>query len=199
MCNDLSECFEKLKTDTTKVLAISRSHSLNNPFFYIDDVDYFCFPVSENILIYSTVLMFRKYHHMLLLFNEKIRTVSESGLLEKWQIDSIKSGKRNSDSDQGDTHKKQLKMEHVEGAFLLVLAGSGISIVVFIFEVLFFYFEKKVACKRKALTNRYKLRRVITRWKAKVASKRVKISQKERHFHKGVKSQKIKHKQVYLP
>lgn len=86
ICNDLDQCFKALKTDRTKVLAISRAHASNNNFSYIDNIDFFCFPVSDDIVIYSSVMMFRKFHHLLPIINEKIRVIAESGLLKKWLL-----------------------------------------------------------------------------------------------------------------
>jgi hypothetical protein len=123
-CKNVDECFRKIRTDSSKILATSRSHVANNPFGYIDNVDYFCFPFTDNIVIYSTVLMFRKYHHLVTIFNEKIRTVAESGLLLKWQSDSKRSEKRNFQSGKQD-ERIQLRMEHVEGKLIQSETDNG--------------------------------------------------------------------------
>jgi hypothetical protein len=129
-CKNVDECFRKIRTDSSKILATSRSHAANNPFAYIDHVDYFCFPFTDNIVIYSTVLMFRKYHHLAATFNEKIRIVAESGLLQKWQSDSKRSEKRNFQSGRQDG-RIQLRMEHVEGKFVMMKSKSEQESIMF--------------------------------------------------------------------
>jgi hypothetical protein len=73
--------------DPSKALAISRAHAANNPYAYIENVDFFGFPIAEDIVIYSSVMMFKRFHHLLPILNDKIRAIAESGLFEKWQID----------------------------------------------------------------------------------------------------------------
>jgi hypothetical protein len=131
-----------LKTDRTKVLAISRSHASNNQYSYIDNVDFYCFPVSDDVVIYSSVMMFRKFHHLLPIINEKIRVIAESGLLTKWQIDSKNAGKKKVKSEvdastggHGGNKTMKLRLEHVEGAFLLISIGLSLAFFVFLLEI----------------------------------------------------------------
>lgn len=123
------------------MLAISRAHASNNNFSYIDNIDFYCFPVSDDIVIYSSVMMFRKFHHLLPIINEKIRVIAESGLLTKWQVDSKNTGTKKvtsevSESTGGHGGKlMQLRLEHVEGAFLLILIGLSFSFIAFLLEL----------------------------------------------------------------
>jgi hypothetical protein len=139
ICHNIDECFKEITKDRTKALAISRSHALNNPFGLNENEDFFCFPVSDDVVIYSAVMMFRKFHHLLPIINEKIRIISESGLLSKWQKESqmTKSG-LNTEKGTGGHGSVQMKLrlEHVEGAFLIVLIGLSIALVVFLLEIL---------------------------------------------------------------
>lgn len=136
ICEDLDRCLLNVSNNTTTAIAISRSHALNNPLGLTDD-DIFCFPASDDIVIYSTVMMFRKFHHLLPIINEKIRSISESGLLGKWRKDSdggiMENERENSASAQGSSQMK-LRLEHVEGAFLVVVIGLGIASVAFALE-----------------------------------------------------------------
>lgn len=108
----------------------------------MDNVDFYCFPVSDDLVIYSTVMMFQRHHPLLLTMNEKIRAISESGLLSKWEKENTIVGNGN-DGKNGDTSKgrgggKQMKLrlEHVQGAFILLSIGIAISGSFFIFEML---------------------------------------------------------------
>lgn len=149
ICDDLDECFSMLKRDRTKVLAISRAHALNNPDSNMKIDDFFCFPISDDIVIYSAVMMFRKFHHLQPIINEKIRVIAESGLLTKWQIDSKNAGKKivrsEGDANTGGHGNQlmQLRLEHVEGAFLLVLIGLSLALVVFLLELLICWLNRK--------------------------------------------------------
>jgi hypothetical protein len=141
ICHNIDECFEGITKDRAKALAISRSHALNNPFGLNEDEDFFCFPVSDDVVIYSAVMMFRKFHHLLPIINEKIRVISESGLLLKWQKDSQMARKSSMTNDKdkdksghGSVQMK-LRLEHVEGAFLVVLIGLSFALITFTLEI----------------------------------------------------------------
>lgn len=138
VCEDLDECFKVLPESRHKALAISRAHALNNPF-HLDDDDFFCFPVSDDVVIYSAVMMFQRYHHLLATINAKIRVLSESGLLEQWQEESSRASRASDEvakKQKSESQQMKLRLEHVEGAFLVALIGLGISFVVFLLELL---------------------------------------------------------------
>lgn len=137
----MDECFKEITKNRTKALAISRAHALNNPFNFNENEDFFCFAVSDDVFIYSAVMMFQRYHHLLSPINDKIRAISETGLLTKWQKDSART-KQAALSDANNGKRKhgsvqmKLRLEHVEGAFLVVLIGLSIAFVVFLLELL---------------------------------------------------------------
>lgn len=130
----MDECFKEITKDRTKALAISRSHALNNPFQLNENDDFFCFPISDDVVIYSAAMMFRRFHHLLPTINEKIRSISESGLLMKWQKDGRKGMGEGGKNDDG--VQMILRVENVEGAFLITLIGLAIALVVFLLELL---------------------------------------------------------------
>lgn len=139
ICKRLDECFKEVVIDKKKAVAISRSHALNNPLQLKEGVDFACFPVEDNVVIYSVVMLFRKFHHLLPFFNDRIRIITESGLLSKWELDSIKVSKKQETSGgggggHGSGKQTKLSLEHVEGAFFLVIIGLGIALLTFILE-----------------------------------------------------------------
>jgi hypothetical protein len=154
ICKKLDDCFLESSKDKRVAVAISRSHALNNPLQLKDGADFFCFPVSDNVVIYSAVMLFRKFHHLLPMINEKIRTILESGLLSKWELDSVKSGKKKSvDSGGGGGHggggpQVKLAYEHVEGAFLLIMIGLAASLVLFAIELTVSFLLKRKKYER---------------------------------------------------
>lgn len=150
ICPKIDECFGEILKDKSKAIAISRAHASNNPHGMKENVDFFCFPVSDDVVIYSAVMMFRRHHPLLWTINEKIRAISESGLLSKWEKESkfqktTPSKSTNSKNNEGenvandnnDDGNKQMKLrlDHVQGAFLLLLIGLTISFVAFLFEI----------------------------------------------------------------
>lgn len=141
----MDECFKAMTTNHSKALAISRSHALNNPFRLNENEDFFCFPVSDDVVIYSVVMMFRKFHHLLPTINEKIRSIAESGLLMKWQKENLRAGLSESSdaANKGEGAQMTLKLEHVEGAFLVVLIGLSAAVVVFLLELLTHWLLRK--------------------------------------------------------
>lgn len=149
----MDQCFKMITKDRTKALAISRAHALNNPFGLNENSDFFCFHISDDVYVYSAVMMFRRFHYLLPIINEKIRAIGESGLLTKWQRDSTKAGfgaVGNADKNK-DSHGSvqiKLKVEHVVGAFLAVLIGLGIAFIVFLLELLIHWLIKKKKCHR---------------------------------------------------
>lgn len=146
----MDECFKVITRDRTKALAISRAHALNNPFGLKDDDDFYCFPISDDVVIYSAVMMFRRFHYFLPVINEKIRAISESGLLTKWQKDSTRSRKIATADVKGGHGSVQMKLrlDHVEGAFLVVLIGLSIAFIVFLLELLIHWLIKKKKSQR---------------------------------------------------
>lgn len=132
-------CFKAMITNHSKALAISRSHALNNPFRFNENEDFFCFPVSDDVVILQIVMLFRKFHHLLPTINEKIRSIAESGLLMKWQKESLRVGL----SESSDGALMTLQLEHVEGAFLVVLIGLIVAFVVFLLELLTHWLIRK--------------------------------------------------------
>lgn len=149
----MDQCFKMITKDRTKALAISRAHALNNPFGLHEDSDFFCFPISDDVYVYSAVMMFRRFHYLLPIINEKIRAIGESGLLMKWQKDSTlarSDAMGNGDKNKGSHGSVQIKLqlEHVVGAFLAVLIGLSIALVVFLLELLIHWLIKKKKCHR---------------------------------------------------
>jgi hypothetical protein len=119
----LDECFKAITKDRTRVIALSRAHAVNNPYSLIENVDFFCFPVSDDIVIYSSVMMFKKFYHLLPIINEKIRVIAETGLLAKWQIDSKNLAKKKNkgevNTNSGGHGGKQMKLRVEHGEICL--------------------------------------------------------------------------------
>lgn len=101
---------------------MSRAHAVNNPFSLIENVDFYCFPVSDDIVIYSNVMMFKRFYHLLPKLNEKIRLIAESGLLTKWEMDSKnlakKKNKAETNTNSGGHGGKQMKLRVEHGKVL---------------------------------------------------------------------------------
>lgn len=154
----MDECFREVTKDRKKAIAVSRAHASNNPFQYIENDDFFCFPISDDVVIYSAAMMFRRFHPLLPIINEKIRAIAESGFLNQWQKDSKRAGKKikvkEGDKSHGSVQMK-LRLEHVEGAFLIMLIGLGIAFTVFLSELMICWLVKREKSYRFLKTMEY--------------------------------------------
>lgn len=152
ICENLDECLIDVTKNRSKAVAISREHAKNTRLPIADD-DFYCFPHSDNIFVYSVVIIAKKDFHLLSKFNELIRVISESGLLSKWHKDSEKlNGYDTEDIEENKAlnHPKNIQMKlkivHVEGAFFLCGVGLLAALFSFIVENITFYlfFKKHV-------------------------------------------------------
>ncbi|XP_047537189.1 uncharacterized protein LOC125071143 [Vanessa atalanta] len=99
----------------------------------------YCFPESNNLYKYGVVLLARKWFPMLERFNNIIRSVSENGLIDKWNKELF----IHSISSDGTSAILPLSIQHLLGAFMLIGILYTLSIIVFIAEVVLGYLKKK--------------------------------------------------------
>lgn len=142
ICENLDECLMDVTKNRSKAVAISREHAKNTRLPIADD-DFYCFPPTDNIFVYSVVIIAKKNFHLLSKFNKLIRRISESGLFSKWHKDSEKVGGYNvienkTSNNHNNIHMK-LKIVHVEGAFFLCGIGLLAALFAFIVEKITFY------------------------------------------------------------
>ncbi|CRK87861.1 CLUMA_CG001648, isoform A [Clunio marinus] len=52
---------------------VSHGHDSNNPFRLIENKEFFCLSISDDVVIYSAVMILSKFHHLLAIINESIR------------------------------------------------------------------------------------------------------------------------------
>ena len=160
ICQNLNDCLMDVAKNRSNAVAISREHAENTRLPITAD-DIYCFPPTDNIFVYSVVMLVKKNYHLLSKINENIRIISESGLLSKWQKDSeqidafndeLTNTNKNNNNPHGSVQMK-LKMEHVEGAFLLVIIGLVLSTLVFFMELFTFWLSKKK--KHNKMINKF--------------------------------------------
>jgi len=94
----------------------------------------------------------RRNYHLMSKISEIIRQLTEVGIVDKWEEQSYNTGiinkhakymKVNHNTDQGHVNQTVLTMDHMFGAFLVLFIGLIISIIVFLYEKIFFYYRKK--------------------------------------------------------
>lgn len=151
ICENLDVCLKDVTKNRSKAVAISREHAKNTRLTIADD-DFYCFPPTDNIFVYSVVIIATKDFHLLSKFNKLIRRISESGLLSKWHKDSEKVGGYNveemiENKTSNNIHMK-LKIVHVEGAFFLCGIGLLAASFAFIVEKITFYVFFRVNVKK---------------------------------------------------
>ncbi|CAH2236882.1 jg20291 [Pararge aegeria aegeria] len=97
----------------------------------------YCFPERNNLYKYGVVLLTRQWFPMLERFNNIIRSVSENGLIDKWN-EELFIHRISSES----TTVVSLGIQHLLGAFVLTGILYAVTIVVFIGELVVGYISK---------------------------------------------------------
>nr|ARO76464.1 ionotropic receptor 1 [Conogethes punctiferalis] len=111
-----------------------------------------CFPESDNLYKYGVVLLARKWFPMLERFNNIIRSVSENGLINKWNEELF----IHTVSGEGTNEIEPLSIQHLLGAFMFIGFMYAASILVFIMELCYGRLEKKKLTMNSKLTFRRK-------------------------------------------
>lgn len=151
VCKDLDTCLAQIKTTEKIAVAISRHHSSNSPT--ISDSEMFCFNREENIYTYSVSMLAKKQYHLLEKINYLLRTISESGLLLRWaqqsESNNVQSENNAPSGGHGGGPVVKLKLEHVQGGFLLLTIGLVLALISFIGEHLFYHLSKRLILNTK--------------------------------------------------
>lgn len=100
----------------------------------------YCFPESDNLYKYGVVLLSRKWFPMLQRFNSIIRSVSENGLIDKWNEELLRRRRYV----EGASTIVPLGVRHLFGAFIFIGLMYGASVLVFIGELAFYYVYKQI-------------------------------------------------------
>ncbi|XP_013147689.1 PREDICTED: uncharacterized protein LOC106110410 [Papilio polytes] len=103
----------------------------------------YCFPESDNLYKYSVVLLARKWFPILDRFNSIIRSVTENGLIEKWNRELFIH--RPSVESVGTI--LPLSIQHLLGAFAFIGLMYVLSTLVFFGELALGYIERRKATK----------------------------------------------------
>ncbi|XP_049877903.1 uncharacterized protein LOC126375103 [Pectinophora gossypiella] len=99
----------------------------------------FCFPESDNLYKYGVVLLARKWFPMLERLNSVIRSVSENGLIDKWNQELF----IHTVSTEGASTIEPLGVPHLLGAFMFIGLMYGASVFLFLGEFAFGYYQKR--------------------------------------------------------
>nr|AXF48860.1 ionotropic receptor IR29 [Lobesia botrana] len=91
----------------------------------------YCFKEGSNLYKYGVVLLTRRWFPLLLRFNNIIRSVSENGLIDKWNQELF----IHTVGVDGTSNIVPLGMQHLLGAFMFIGIMYAASVVVFLGEV----------------------------------------------------------------
>lgn len=153
-CLDLEKCLLYIKNDKKVAIAVSRHHADNNEV--IPRSQMYCFAKKDNIYTYSVSMLTKKQYHLLDKVNSIVRTISESGLLHKWESESSNAAEEESSADANSEgphgNAIKLKIEHVQAGFLLLGIGSILGAIILLLEIAFHKFKMK-NCKKKENKN----------------------------------------------
>ncbi|KOB65680.1 putative ionotropic glutamate receptor 87a [Operophtera brumata] len=93
----------------------------------------YCFPENNNMYKYGVVLLARQWFPMLDRFNNIIRSMSENGLIDKWNEELL----IHKVSIEGASTIVPLGVPHLLGAFMFIGLMYGASVLVFLAELAF--------------------------------------------------------------
>jgi hypothetical protein len=99
----------------------------------------YCFPESHNLYKYGVVLLARKWFPMLERLNNIIRSVSENGLIDKWNEELL----IHTGSVESASSIEPLSIQHLLGAFMFIGFMYAASIVVFVIEIVMGTIERR--------------------------------------------------------
>lgn len=104
----------EIKHNSKLAVAISRQHAANARIPLTEN-DMFCFDKANNIFSYSVVMLLKKDHHLLPLFNTLIRRIAEAGFILKWKADSeyLKFKKGLNENTDAHENAQPLNLDHV--------------------------------------------------------------------------------------
>lgn len=136
ICEEIDKCLAEIASDHFLAVAVSREHSENSPL--MKKTNMFCFTRSNNVYNFLVSILARKDHHILTRMNRNIRGILEAGLLSKWQADSQRESDLSADSteDDDDNGTIVLKVQHVQGAFYVLIVGLFVSFVIYLLEII---------------------------------------------------------------
>lgn len=108
----------------------------------------YCFSESNNLYKYGVVLLARKWFPMLDRINNIIRSVSENGLINKWNNELF----LHTSSSEDVTDIVPLGTQHLLGAFMFIGIMYGVSIILFIGELMWYRLGKRTKpCRMRIL------------------------------------------------
>jgi hypothetical protein len=118
---------------------------MRNTHLQLTDLDFYCFPTSDNILSYSISMIFQKDFHLISQIDFLIREIVESGLLFKWIEDSGRVIPNDNKIDESELEIRNiiLTMEHVQGAYLILGIGCFTAFIVLLLECFIHYYTNK--------------------------------------------------------
>jgi hypothetical protein len=100
-------------------------------------------------------LMFAPFHPFYPTFNKKISEMIEAGLTQYWIDNTIKP--RGYQQNQEASKPEVLTLDHIEVCFLVWLVFLGLSCLVFVAEMAYFYIAKKKKQSNSGNVNLCKL------------------------------------------
>ncbi|CAB3224760.1 unnamed protein product [Arctia plantaginis] len=108
----------------------------------------YCFPESNNMYKYSVAILARKWFPILERFNTIIRSVTENGLINKWNEELL----IHAASIESTSAIMSLSIQQLLGAFMLIGILYAVSVFIFLFEIMVGFITK-----RKFKLQNYKL------------------------------------------
>lgn len=172
-CPKLDVCLRRIASEQDFAICGGESHLL-----YLSQTKYSTFgipsilPFSEEVTSIFVTMFFRRGSVFLESFDRVIYRVVESGIIQKFWTDIRLRhiGNIDEDGDKDDEGEADgdgalavvLTVQHLQGAFILLLLGLACSLAMFITELLYFSFrESRFFPRLKPSANEYKTRTIV--------------------------------------
>lgn len=154
ICQNFEECINEVRTHKKIIVAGSRMQAKYQDLQLGKGLAaVFCLDDTEIIYKYGVVILFRKWYPFLLKFNRIIRSITENGLIWKWNNDV---NTHPLVSEQNDM--VPLGMKHILGAFIFLCIGYCSCFVVCGLEHIIFFLNKP---KKRLVKKKYSMEQQI--------------------------------------
>lgn len=153
LCRDINTCLMELETNNKLAVAVSRVHAMNNPFILNSKI--YCFSKHQHIYTYPLSIIAQRNFHLIPYINDILQKLVEFGLVEHWvqkyrstiigsyyghaehfEYDNDNNNEDDDKENEIDNVIVTLSVEHMKGAFYILICGYTLACIIFIMECL---------------------------------------------------------------
>lgn len=165
-CDNVKSCLDRTAFRRDFVVGVPRMYMVYSSRTYISSTgENLVYWTKEDIVSYPIEMIMVKGYPLQGRINQIIHRIVEAGLLSKWAEDLLskntKISSKHPKTIEGSKNDVILTLNHLEGAFILLLIGLSVAGIIFICELMYFkYLNSK---KANILYHRYYRKHYKTR------------------------------------